>query len=264
MPESFFVPDAGRYVATELTRGPWDPNHQHAGPSAALIGREVERAGRIEGGRTARLTLEILRPIPIGPVSLTADVTRPGRTVELVEAVLADAEGAELVRARAWRIRTAEVDLAGGLVPEAPPPPSPETLEPVAFFPTGQDVGYHTAMEARFAAGAFLELGPATAWFRMRCALVEGEEPSPLERVLAAADSGNGISGTLDFRRYVFVNTDLTVNLFRPPVGEWVCLDAVTHPEPSGVGLADTALHDEQGRIGRATQTLVIADRQAA
>jgi hypothetical protein len=96
---------------------------------------------------------------------------------------------------------------------------------------------------------------------RMRYPLVAGEEPSPLARVLVAADSGNGISGTLDYRRYLFVNTDLTVNLIRPPVGQWVRLEAVTHPQPHGVGLADTALHDERGRIGRSTQTLVVSER---
>ncbi|HEV2075497.1 MAG TPA: thioesterase family protein, partial [Thermoleophilaceae bacterium] len=250
MPEAFFLPDGDRYVATELTRGPWDPGSQHAGPPAALVGREIERAGRLDRGRLARVTYEIVRPIPIGPVTVTAQVTRPGRSVELVDASLHGEKGDELVRARAWRIRSTEVDLDGGLVPHDPPPPGPAELAPGDFFPTGQEIGYHTAMEARFASGAFLELGPATAWFRMRCPLVAGEEPTPLDRVLAAADSGNGISATLDFHRYLFVNTDLTVGLMRPPAGEWVCLESATYPEPSGVGLTDTALWDERGRIG--------------
>lgn len=110
-------------------------------------------------------------------------------------------------------------------------------------------------------AGAFVEPGPATVWMRMRQALVAGEEPSPLQRVLVAADSGNGVSATLDWTRYVFINVDLTVQLHRLPAGEWVCLDAITIPEPSGVGLADTALYDERGPIGRATQTLLVGER---
>jgi hypothetical protein len=263
VPEAFFLPDGDRYVATESTRGPWDSGAQHAGPPTALIGREVERAGKIEGARVGRIALEILRPIPIGPLSIAAEVVRPGRTVELVEATLSDGTD-ELVRARAWRVRTAEVDLSDGLLPEDPAPPAPETVTGEAdFFPTGQATGYHTAMEVRFVEGSFTEMGPATVWMRMRHPLVPGERPSPLERVLVAADSGNGVSATLDYGRYLFVNTDLSVNLLRYPVGEWVCLRATTYPESTGIGMADAALYDERGRIGRATQTLVVADRAA-
>ena len=79
--------------------------------------------------------------------------------------------------------------------------------------------------------------------------------------MLVAADSGNGVSAALDWRRYLFINTDLSVHLHRPPAGEWVCLDSVTRPESSGLGLSDTALFDEQGPIGRAAQTLLVRAR---
>jgi hypothetical protein len=97
----------------------------------------------------------------------------------------------------------------------------------------------------------------------MRHPLIAGEPPSPLQRVLIAADSGNGVSATLDWRRYLFINVDLTVQLHTLPVGEWVCLDAITIPQPTGMGLADTALYDERGPIGRATQTLLVGERPA-
>ena len=116
-------------------------------------------------------------------------------------------------------------------------------------------------MDYRFIRGEFNQPGPATAWLRMRQPLVAGEEPSPLQRVAVAADSGNGISATLDFRRFVFINVDLTIHLVRPPEGEWVCLDSITIPEPSGIGITDTALFDERGPIGRAAQTLLVAAR---
>jgi acyl-Coa thioesterase superfamily protein/acyl-CoA thioesterase superfamily protein len=275
-PAAFFVADGDRYVPTELTRGPWDAGSQHAGPPAALIGRAV--AG-LDGGaerEVGRITYEILRPVPIAPLRVDVEVARPGRTVELVEATLFDDDG-EVVRARAWRLRRGEADIPAGLSSEDGPgtrgtspstlrpgfaPPGPAEARPGTFPETGQDVGYHTAMEYRFVRGGFAEPGPAIAWMRMRVPLVEGEAPSPLERVLVAADSGNGVSSTLDWDRFLFINVDLSVHIHRAPSGEWVCLDAITIPERSGIGIADTALYDERGPIGRADQTLLVGERR--
>jgi hypothetical protein len=91
--------------------------------------------------------------------------------------------------------------------------------------------------------------------------LVEGEEPSPLQRTMVIADVGNGISAVLDWRKYIFINVDLTVNLERLPEGEWICVDAVTRPRPNGIGSAESELSDRSGRIGRAIQTLLFSAR---
>ncbi|HEX2232749.1 MAG TPA: thioesterase family protein [Thermoleophilaceae bacterium] len=259
MANAFFAPEGDLFAPSELTRGPWDPDAQHAGPPAALIGRAIERCGDPNGRQVGRVTFEILRPVPIEPLSVEARVVRPGRSVELIEAELSNG-GEVLVRATAWRIRTQPVELDPP-PPAEPPPPGPDGAAERDFFPTGMDVGYHTAMEYRFVEGAFLEAGPATVWMRMRHPLVDGEEATPLQRVLVAADSGNGVSAALDWRRFLFVNTDLSVHLHRLPATDWVCLDARTFPEEHGVGLADTTLYDEEGRIGRAAQTLLVRER---
>src|SRR5215204_5670810 len=228
MPDAFYLPSGpDRFRATELTRGPWEPGLQHAGPPAALLGRAVERHSDRPGFQVARVTFEILRPAPIAELEVATRLLRGGRSDGLVQ-------GLRL--------------------------PGPEAGRVVPFFPTGQDAGYHTAMEFRFVAGSFLELGPATVWSRMRHPLVAGEVPSPLCRVLVAADSGNGVSATLDFRRWRFINPDLTVYLLRPPAGEWVALEAAT-TAAAGIGLADTTLHDQQGPIGRSAQALFIDRR---
>ena len=258
--EAFFTEDGDRLVPSELTRGPWDPSSQHAGPPAAAIARALELHPGGEGKQVGRVTFEILRPVPLAPLRVEVRTVRPGRSVELLEALLSDAAGTELVRASSWRLVTGEVDLEGAATP-GEPPAGPGRAEEKPFFPTGQEVGYHTAMEYRFLSGGFLEMGPATVWMRMRVPLVAGEEPTPLQRVLVAADSGNGVSAALDWRRFLFINTDLSVHLHRMPAGEWVCLDAVTRPEPNGVGLSDTALFDERGPIGHASQTLFVRAR---
>ena len=192
-------------------------------------------------------------------MEVSAEVIRPGRSVELIEGTLSS-DGTPLIRARGWRIRTEALSLDEA-APEERPPPGPETADTKPFFPTGVDTGYHSAMEVRFLDGAYVEPGPARAWMRTRVPLIEGEELEPRDRVLVAADSGNGVSAPLDYRRWLFINADLSVALRRPLQGDWVCLDATTWAEPDGVGLTDTALWDEQGLVGRATQSLLVATR---
>jgi Thioesterase-like superfamily len=252
---AFYALDGDTAHPSELTRGPWDPNAQHAGPPSALLGRAIELCEPREGMRVGRVTVEILAPVPIAPLRVSAEVVRPGRSVELLEASLAGPDG-EVVRARGWRLAVGEIKTDWE---QDEPPPGHESAEALDFFPTGESVGWHTAMEIVFARGRFLEPGPATVWMRPRVALVEGEEITPLQRVLVAADGGNGVSAPLDWSRFIFINTDLSVHLLRPPEGEWICLDAVTHVD--GTGMTDTALWDQRGRIGRAAQTLLVRAR---
>lgn len=263
MPEAdaFYEREApGRFLPTAFTRGPWDADAQHAGPPAALLGLAVEqRPGGRPDMRVARLTYEIMRPVPIRPLTVTARVLRAGRSVELVQVGLTPDGGEEVMRATALLIKTAPDSVPQ--VSQGRQVPGPETAHSKAFFPVPWDQGYHTAMDVRFAAGSFLEPGPATAWMRMRIPLIAGEETTPLSRVLTAADSGNGVSAELDFHRYVFINPDLTVSLHRHPEGEWVCLNARTVVDGAGIGLAESALHDEKGPLGRSTQSLYVTER---
>jgi hypothetical protein len=261
VPDAFYDRDGDGFHATELTRGPWDPGSQHAGPPSALIGRQIEQLDDAGDFQVGRITFEILRPVPIGPLAVEATVVRPGRRVQLIEASLSGADGEPLVRANAWRIRTASLDLPAEATDLGEPLPLPEGDPDTDFFPTAQEVGYHTAMEWQSVRGGFLEPGPAKVWMRQKVPLVAGEEPSPLQRTLVIADVGNGISAVLDWHRFVFINVDLTVNLERMPEGEWICVDAVTRPRPNGIGSAESELSDGRGRIGRGIQTLLFFER---
>jgi Thioesterase-like superfamily len=253
--DAFYSLDRDLVTPSELTRGPWDPNAQHAGPPSALLARAIELCEPREGMRVGRMTVEILAPVPIAPLTISASLVRPGRSVEMLEASLAGPDG-EVMRARAWRLATSHITADWE---QDEPPPGREDARALEFFATGESVGWHTAMEIVFARGKFLEPGPATVWMRPRVALVEGEKFTPLQRVMVAADGGNGVSAPLDWTGFIFINTDLSVHLLRPPTGEWICLDAVTHVD--GIGMTDTALWDEQGRIGRAAQTLLVRAR---
>ncbi len=255
--ESFFIPRGNSFLATDATRGPWDDRHQHAGPPSGLLGRALELLEPREDARIVRVTIEILRPVPIAEVDVEVAVARPGKRVELLEGVMT-AGGDAVLKVRAWRMRT------GMLVLDEPAPEpiaGPEAGRWEPFFPGVADVGYHTHMDWRFLRGSFREAGPAIAWLKMGVPLLPGEEPSPLVRVLVAADSANGVSCSLDPRDYLFVNTDLNVFLYRVPEGEWIGMDSKTVLDPSGVGITETVLHDRSGPVGRSLQTLYVAKR---
>lgn len=258
--EALFEMDAaGVHHASALTRGPWSADHQHFGPPAAILGRAIARTDGGDGKRVARITFEVLRPVPIAGLSVMTRVVRPGARIDLVDAVLTGADdGVEYALARAWRMRVADIEVRDTTAFLANPLPGPEQAESKTFFLPGDVPGYHRATDWRFVQGGFMELGPATAWCRLQVPLIAGEEPTPLERVLVAVDSGNGISAVATPAELLFVNTDLTVHLHRDPVGEWVALSASTHLEPTGTGLATSVIHDEQGPIGRGLQTLFV------
>lgn len=249
--------DERTFRPTIWTRGPWGPESQHGGPPSALLGRAIEQVNDRADLRVARVTLDILRPVPLQPLEVQAEVVRPGRSVELVHASLR-AGDEEVMRAAAWRIHAEVRDVPKAHDPEHVPPPAQGVEVPT--FATGYE-GYLQAMEWSFVGGEFVVPGPATAWLRMRKPLISGEPVSPLTRVLIATDSASGISAALDFKQWLFVNPDLSVYLHRLPAREWICLDAVTTIDAEGIGLAAAAIHDEDGPLGRSLQSLFVAPR---
>lgn len=255
---SLFVVDGGRLVPTDLARGPWSPDSLHGGPVAAVVARSVEGLAGDDGLSVARLTLELLRPVGTAPITVTSRVVRPGRKVQLIDTVVTQ-DDVEVTWGRSLRIRvdpTLVVPVTARAEDQAPPGPDRGRDIPSAV--TGYAAFHNAGMEIRFVGGRFDRRGPATGWFRLRCPVVADEVPSPVQRAVAAADFGNGISAELDFRTALFINPDLTVSLTRPPVGEWVCVDARTRFGAPGVGSAESVLWDGHGRIGRAVQDLLV------
>jgi hypothetical protein len=261
MPDALFRPDGDRFVPHPLTRGPWSRDAMHGGPVAALLARAAERAEAPGPMHPARLSVELMRPVPLVPLAAHVRIVRPGRKVQWIEVRL-DAGGAEVARAMLLRIRAAEIPwparTAGGDV--RLPFEGPERGATVkAPWAEDEAAAYHSrATEHRVVRGAWGQIGPTTDWIRLRHPLVPDEEPSPLQRVAAVADFGNGISSALPYESHRFINPDLTVTLHRLPATEWIGLDAVTFPERHGVGVAESVLYDERGRIGHAAQTLVL------
>lgn len=252
----------GAFRAAPMTRGPWDAAMMHGGAPAALIAHAVEQLKPGSELAVVRLTIEFLGGVPVGEVSVEASLTKPGRRFQVVDATLRAGER-PVCLARGVRLRVADVPGAqaapdGGAGAALP---AVASGEPLPFFSdTGDETFYPHATEIRLAGGA-VGTGAAAAWIRLRGELLPGVAPSPLARAVAAADFANGLSAVLPIEQWLFVNTELTVHLHRPPQGAWIGLDARTVSEASGIGLSSGVLHDARGPIGTCAETLFVERR---
>ena len=247
------------FESLPTTAGPWSPDAQHGGPPAALLARAIERLPAAGDGRIGRFTMELLGPVPVGPVAVSARVVRPGRSVQLAAAELHDvARGRVAATAAAWLFPPT----AG---PGAGPAPLPHTpADGVAHpRPEAWNGGYLDAIEWRWVSGGLEVPGRGVVWMRPP-ALVEGEPASPVQRLLACVDSASGASAALDVREWGFLNTELTVHVLREPVGDWVCLDAETTLSDGSVGVATSATYDERGLVARSAQALLVVPRSVS
>lgn len=254
--DAIFIRKENVYEPTELARGPWDPDALHGGAPAALIAGELERAGG--DWPFARIALHLMKPVPLAPLTMQTEVVRDGRRARRIRVDLQSGDE-HLCLAYALQLRPGdepvpEVPLCGSL--DGGPGDGDDVP---AFTPYRMFGGDGT--EVRFTRGSFFEPGPATAWFRMRVPIVEGEPTSQLQRAMAAADFGNGISAAVRWDQFTFVNPELTVYFLRMPEGDWVANDAVTAIDSGGIGLSDATLHDQRGPFARAVQSLYVAPR---
>jgi len=251
---AFYLPAGdGVFRSTPHTVGPWAATDQHGGPPAALLVRALERVLPVDGW-LARISVDLLSAIPVADLTVAASVVRPGRSVQLAVATLA-AGGRDVARATGWWHRLGDTAAVASF---AAPPPLPDQADPVDDRWPG---GYLRAMEWRRVKGDFAEPGPAVIWSRMRIPLVEGEQPSSIQRLMASADSGNGVGSALSLEDWIYVNTELTVHLLRPPEGELFCLDSAAAIGPTGGGYAITTLSDTAGEVGRGAQALLVRAR---
>lgn len=263
MADAIFERDGEHVMPTPLARGPWDDDACHGGAPAALLAALIDAVPSVAPMQAVRLTYEILRPVPLAPLRTDVRTLRDGKRVQVVEADLTAADGTELVRCRALRIRTGDVDVPRNAAIDDPPPqPGPEGLPRFAGHETWQPYGFWDAIDVRFVEGALGPAGPATCWFRVVAPLLDGVEVTPLARVAAAADFGNGIGSPVPFGPYLFINPDLNINLHRLPRGDWIAMSSRSVAQTSGIGLTTSTLYDRDGRIGGATQSLFVDHAQ--
>lgn len=259
--EALYTLDGDEFVASGHTRGPWDENAQHGGAPAALVAYLAERDEPELDFRLTRVTMELLRPVPVGRLSASVEDAGGGRSVHR-RAITLQAGGKNVVRALAVSVRASKTPLpaSGGDDRRMRPRGQGQSLA-IAGMPMQGDSFGCTAMETELVGGSVSSPGPAAVWFRLRLPVVAGQENSPAVCALAASDFGNGISWVLPFDRYTFLNYDLNVYLHRPPETGWIGVDALTTAPRDGLGLSEATLFDDQGAVGVAQQGLIIRGR---
>jgi len=248
-----------RATATPFAAGPWDPTMQHGGAPTALVARAAEAFPSARPMRVARLTVDLLRPVPVATLDIETEVVREGRKIQLLQVRLL-ADGKECVRASVLKLRDEPLDLPehGGFRPLDIAPPAENAPSTAGFGPSH---GFGSGMSAVIARGEWGKPGPAAVWFRAERPIVRGEATSPLMRAALTADFCNGVSSVLDFQRWTYINGDLSVSFARDPVGDWILLDAETWVGDSGGALAFARLADREGYFGRAVQSVLVEKR---
>lgn len=265
--DALFVRDGAHFVPTVYTRGGWSDDAQHGGPPSALLARAIEALPTAQPMMVTRFTIDLMREVPLTPLTVTADVVRDGKRIQTSEARLLSG-GDVVARASALKIRLTEIDLPA--VNESPwrPPPPPETCAPFDWSPIremawGDLERYHTdVVEIRTHEDSFFVHGPGTSWFRLRHPVVHGEETSAFVRCAALSDMGNGNSQRLSGAEWVYVNPDITLHLHRYPSGEWLGMRSLARQHDTGIGLATSELFDEAGPIGAIGQSQLIEPRR--
>lgn len=257
--DAIFRVDGNDVVSSPNAAGPWDPSMQHGSPPAALVVWAAEKIPTPTEMRIARVTVDLMRPVPVAPLTIKSEVLREGRKIQLCSIRLS-ANGVVVVAATVLKIKVQAHELPpeADVLPIELPGPDQCPVEPADFSSSP----FVTGMSLRAARGRFGVPGPGAIWYRADRPIVEGAAISQAMRAMIAADFSNGTSSVLDFRHWTFLNADLTVNFARQPVGDWILLDAESWVGPDGAGLAMARLADTRGYFGRAVQSLVIEKRQ--
>jgi hypothetical protein len=256
--DAIYRVDGNHIITSPHAAGPWNETMQHGSAPSALVTWLAERMPTASAMQVVRVTIDLLRPVPVAPLTFETEVLREGRKIQLCGIRLL-ANGVIVVRATVLKIRSEGQDLPSTIVDkpvDVSPPDQGGLLEPrFASSP------FVTGMTVRAVRGGFLSLGPGAIWYRLNRPIVEGAAISQVMRAVAAADFSNGSSAVLSFDHWTFLNADLSVSLARQPVGDWILLDAESWIGPDGAGLAASKLADANGYFGHAVQSLVIERR---
>lgn len=255
MTGSYFEADGDAFVPTPLANGPWGTTisgHVVGG----LLGHVIDRDAGDADFQPARLTVDLLRPAAMTPITARTDVVRNGRRLKLIHAELLQDD---VVVARASTLLLRRGDQPPGDVwsGAATMPPLPEDFgHPLE----GGSMMVWTYGRSPASAGPGVDLtewghdGPKFVWVREPNPLVRDQPLTPFTRAAMAGDVASSLThyGTAGLQ---YINADYTLTLSRLPDGPDIGLAALTQSHDAGVAAGSAAIFDRRGPIGAATVT---------
>ena len=257
MPAIYRV-DGNSVVTSPDAAGPWDRRMQHGSAPAALVTWAAERIPTPVPMNIARVTIDLMRPVPVAPLTIETEVLREGRKIQLCEVKLL-ADGVQVVGATVLKIKQQSLTLPDDVKELPVTLPSPE--DSLVEDGHGATSPFAGMVSMRAARGRFGQAGAGAIWFRARPSAGRG-------RGGLAGDARRGRRRFLQRHRLDARLPHLDLHQRRPhvsfarqPVGEWILLDGESWIGPDGAGLAMSRLADRQGYFGRAVQSLVIEKR---
>jgi len=260
---ALYIRDGDRFVGTECTGAAWDPATQSGGAVLALLGHVLEDVPTLVPMSLTRLTVDIVRPVPVGKrLDVSTEILREGKKIQVVELGIS-AGDVLTTRARALRIRDLDVSELPGM------PVSTSTVNPAATLPPPEEI---PSVELRPGVAEFLRLGAELrrtpepfdgvhlAWCRLRVPVVAGEPVRTSSRAALPLDLANMLGvHTLDPRAATSINPDVTGHLNRAPVGEWVALTGNTYYDHAvGHGVSIATMSDATGVFGTASTSQIL------
>ncbi len=251
-----FEPKTDRFLPTPHAASPWIAETCHGGATAALLAHIAETLPSLVPMDVARLTIDLLRPVPRNsPLSIRRQILRDGKRMQLVEITVFDDEvrvaQASVLRVEQGR-QNSQIGKETALDTAVPDDSAAAYTMPAGFA----DLFTIVLVDGGFGQG-----GRGRVWFRFDQALVDNMPATPLQRAVAAADFGGGMSFPLDFSSWSFPSVDLTVSLHRQPTGPWTLVDARSRMSHDRIAICHASLYDETGLFGHSLQTVLVRPR---
>ena len=259
-PPALFLTSETRGEATELTRGPWSHGVMHGGPICGLLSWGIEREIDRRDLMCSRFTVEILSGVPVDTLEVSANVVKNGKRTAVVESSISHEDKIVARATSQWLPKPTQPSGYGTPVPTIPLERANPGAHPDMDYPRP---GFNAdSVEMRVISGSTEESGPGLIWARLDYPLIGGEATSKFQQVATLSDLGAAVGWEHGDDDQAFINPDVTLQLLRLPISEWILLDSGVERSSLNLACCRTTLTDELGVIGWVLQSQMIAPEE--
>lgn len=259
---ALFVPNGDEFVATEFAQGGWDPRYANGGAVLALLGHCLEDVPTLVPMSVSRITVDLVRPVPLGlPLRTEASVRRRGKKIQVVELRLT-AGGVEYARATVLSLRhrdlRGEGDLPRSTTEERPADllTDPSASPTLTAVPSDRH-GFLRSVDLRRAPKRS-ETGFGY-WVRLEVPVVADEALRPTAMLAFGLDFANLVGVEFDQGAVTLINPDVSAHILRQPEVGWIAVVGDTRfDHATGRGVSTATLSDAAGVYAAASTSQLV------